>query len=1293
MIRRVYNACWYLVGGFILLAAVSITIIRLLLPGIDAYREEIENLAIQYSGYPVSIDSVNAEWRGWKPHLYLEGVILHDPDNLQPIATFKSAHVSFAFFDILVHQRVVPESLTVSGANLKLIRASDGSIRFGDENIQYAQERDESQISKRLTRWLLSQPLITLNDTSILWIDELRDQPPLQLREASLNLRTWREQIQIDGSASLPRGHGQSVDFALDATGDLLSGQWSGQAYVTADDLEPSAWPEYSRWQDISLAAGKTDINIWSRWEDARLISAEGLVSSEDTLIRGHDSNKLIRNMNAEFNLQRSKNADWSLQILLRDLSTWSGNWPATDIRLGGSRDQDIDYAYISYARIEDFLPLAGIYEALSGNLGENYRADSFHGVLQNFEYRRHSNSDSWIANGRINNLELIDRHGNSTISGIGGKFISTSDRGRLVIDNTQFDIRDPAIFQLPVRDISVNGTVDWYQNNDDSVLLRTDSLRLDTEPHTLTLRGNIVYESESLPYIDIIASLTDGDAEPLKRFVPAGAKDKLKRWIDRGIVSGYLEYGGMVLRGDLDDFPFKNGEGQFKINTRFSEVTMDYHEEWPPLYQIDGDVILEQDVLSVYIPSGDIFQSRIMDVYATIRDLYENDHILHIEGNARGSAKDAIKFLKNSPLEKKKTIKRLLDLGLDGDIQLALDMDIALFPGEDNVNGNVRLLGNQIKVPRLGLDLNDTSGHIHFSGDEIRSRELAASYYDSPVELSVSREGEAEDTPITFSMKGKVHADLLTRILKDRIPPDVFDVTTFGERLTGQSVWTAELKSNLEPDQPQDFSISSSLEGLAIDLPAPLGKQKNTSRDFLIDLELPPESEPVRTLNLSITEIVSAHFGNDGLTIAFGSDTGASPSARQLNIIGNTEELDLDGWLAFLMEHQLLPEKVTDKNNKWPVNVDLTAEQLEFYNQSFSSVRLTILKSLNQWEFTLAGRDIAGQITVPGDRTEQTLTADFQRLNLASVTAKDGAHQAAEIDPRDFPALNINVDQLTYDGTDFGNFTLQADKINAGLRINSISFDKPELEIQGNGEWRSVNDEIFSQFFIELRAGSISEMLSTFGYYHEAFEGGETEINLVAAWPGNPIDFRLANMNGTLELNVVKGRFLDIEPKAGRLFGLLSIQALPRRLSLDFSDLFNKGFAFDRIHGNFTIEDGHAYTNDLTMDGPSALVTVTGRTGLVTQNYDQIVTVIPQISDTLPVTGALFGPIGIGIGAVIFLTGKVFESIPEQIDKMLGYQYSVQGSWDEPVIKPLNRNKEQEQEQQRQHELLGQGN
>lgn len=1275
MLQKLYNACWYLVGGLILLLAVAVTIIRLLLPGIDQYRDQIEELAGHYSGYPISIQEVQAEWLGWQPQLLLRGVVLHEPDERQPIASFKSARLNFALLASLWQQQVVPASLTISGAELEVIRTADGAIHFTDKSLPSGQwSSDDGRINDNLSRWLLNQPLISLTNTSIRWIDKMRDRPPLQLTRASLHLRTWQERTQIEGEAMLPKSHGETFNFALDLTGNLLQGDWSGQVYFSAEDLEPAAWPSYSRWQGVSVAAGHTDIRIWSHWQQARLIDAQGQIALEDTLLRGSDGSSLIREMDADFDFQRRADDSWQLNTRLQELTTWNGQWPLTEVHLHGDEGRNIESLYISYLKIEDVLPLARLHDVLPQQLQSSHSGKIPAGVLENIQYRRNKPQNNWFISGEFDQLALMNRQGRQLVGGLRGEFITDPTRGRIRFMQSPLQIDNPALFRSPLQDLSMTGVTDWHRQPDDNILITTDNLRIDAEPHTLTLRGGAVFDRQGLPQVNIVSAISAGDTQPLKQFIPVFAKDKLKRWLDRSIVAGNMEYAGMVLRGDLDDFPFKAADGQFKLDARFNQITLDYDEEWPAIQDVAGDVSIDRDTLSIHVPSAGLYEAGIRNVDARIADLFAEDHELTITGLAEGSTEDAIRFLRSSPLQDKNTIKRLFDLQLDGRVRVSLNLLLRLYPNsEDTANGDIELLGNTIKAPRPGIELTNTSGHITFDGDQISSKNLEARYYNRPVKLAIKRNGESADMPTLFSMTGQLDKDLVGRILVSKLPNNIFDHTQLTRRLEGQSQWQAELVTYPQADQPETFSIHSDLLGIAIGLPAPLDKAARERRKLSLDFQLPPPDAPLQQLKLDYGQILSAEYRNDGLAIQFGQGEKPSPSAGRIDISGQMDTLALDDWLTILLDQPAF-NTVTDPDNAWQFRIDLNANRLQLYDQVFDTTSLKLVQQPEHWQLTFTGADIDGNILIPDNLDAQPVSADLQHLKLDALDNNNARLNTQTLDPRLFPALQINVDNFIYDNARFGAFNLKAEKQNDGLQISQFSFDKPGLHIQGQGNWYSTSKEFFSRFDIDLHADKISDMLETFNYYDESIRDGETNINVKAMWPGSPFDFSLANMDGSLALDIRSGRFLDLDPKAGRIFGLLSVQTLPRRLSLDFSDLFKKGFVFDSIHGNFTIEGGNAYTNDLAMEGPAALVTVTGRTGLVTQDYDQVVTVIPQVSDSLPVAGALFGPIGIGVGAVIFITGKVFESIPDQIDRMLGYQYSVKGSWKDPSIKPLEK-------------------
>jgi uncharacterized protein YhdP len=234
------------------------------------------------------------------------------------------------------------------------------------------------------------------------------------------------------------------------------------------------------------------------------------------------------------------------------------------------------------------------------------------------------------------------------------------------------------------------------------------------------------------------------------------------------------------------------------------------------------------------------------------------------------------------------------------------------------------------------------------------------------------------------------------------------------------------------------------------------------------------------------------------------------------------------------------------------------------------------------------------------------------------------------------------------------------------------LAITNPAYQLTASGAWSLVRAQHHSALNLEIRSPKLAPMLASFGYAMAGVAGAPAVLGLTAQWPGMPTQFSLDSLTGQLKLHVEKGRMLDIEPGSGRFFGLLSVQMLPRRLTLDFADFFKKGFAFDRIDGTFDLEHGNAYTNSLIMAGPSATVKVSGRAGLAAQDYDQRAVVTPALASSLPWAGAFFGPAGIGVAAAIYLGEKAFTQIPAQVDRFLSRRYAIIGPWHDPKIERL---------------------
>ena len=139
----------------------------------------------------------------------------------------------------------------------------------------------------------------------------------------------------------------------------------------------------------------------------------------------------------------------------------------------------------------------------------------------------------------------------------------------------------------------------------------------------------------------------------------------------------------------------------------------------------------------------------------------------------------------------------------------------------------------------------------------------------------------------------------------------------------------------------------------------------------------------------------------------------------------------------------------------------------------------------------------------------------------------------------------------------------------------------------------------------------------------------------------------------------------LKVDPGAAKLLGVLSLQSIPRRLTLDFRDVFSEGFAFDGITGSARIANGVATTDNFKMRGVSATVLIDGSADIAKESQNLRVVVIPEINaGAASVAYALaINPV---IGAGTFLA-QLF--LREPLMRAFTFEYAITGPWKDPNV------------------------
>jgi uncharacterized protein YhdP len=384
-------------------------------------------------------------------------------------------------------------------------------------------------------------------------------------------------------------------------------------------------------------------------------------------------------------------------------------------------------------------------------------------------------------------------------------------------------------------------------------------------------------------------------------------------------------------------------------------------------------------------------------------------------------------------------------------------------------------------------------------------------------------------------------------------------------------------------------------------------------------------------------------------------------PETRGIHIVGETPEIRLKEWL------QSAPEGSEGLGTGDRIrSIDLTVDNLFAVGQHFSRHRVRVDRGAQEWLVELDGEQAAGTLVVPYDFSgDEPLIVDMVKLIMPGGD-DDEYRVADQIDPRSLPPLSIKADEFALGPRRFGRLEAEFARTEAGLESTSITTSDDSFELSGSGRWivENANGADQRSYLSGKLLSSNIEQTTERLNYQPGMVGEDMEIDIDVTWPGGAREDLLEVLEGNIGIRLGAGQLDDVEPGAGRVFGLMSIVALPRRLSLDFRDVFSKGFGFDEITGHFRVVRGESFTCDLTLKGPAADIGIVGKAGLESRDYQQSAIVSASVGDTLPIVGAVVA--GPQVAAALLIFSQIFK---KPLQEMGQIYYRIDGSWDEPAI------------------------
>lgn len=1244
LVRRLRRTGLRLVALATIGFAVLFALARLLLPWYLSDAARVEALISGALGEPVALQAVSLDWVGQHPQLVVEGLDIGRGEMV-----VGRARLQVDPYGLLPRRRLVHE-LTIENIDLQLSRDVDGRILVaGLTGLQTGGD------PRRLLGWF---DRIAVSGLSLRYED-----PARQVR------------LALDRLAAVIDRDGLALRLGTPEAGLRLVLDWDAALVPTRAYLQARAAPlggASGDWAfgNTQLAAAQLDGEAWYRPQagahwligDLRLGGlqfAEAIPAVEGPVLAGLPPELPALQLRGQVRIgaQRTLAAG---QLMLGDEAPVRWNL------LGDGVGRLLVVESLPLAPIAR---LAGAVPALSARLRGTLAQLQPRGRLGRTELSLLQAADGRMYRQLRAELEGVDfdsRDGKVPgLTGLRGRL--TADAEAVVVDLDLVDatLGAPLRFRKPIPIDRATGRVVLLPEPGG---LTVDTAKLEVAGPGYVAEGNLAlaFREGQRPFLDLLVTVPAGEVASAPYFWLIDVMPPTTvAWLDRALSIGKVSEGRWLWRGPVGKgaLPYREFEGRMEATARIAETRLAFHPDWPVGEGLSARLSFTDRGLSGTVDDARLAGNPVQGLSIDLPDLKAPVLSLSLKGQAADAA-PLLGLLRQSPLrERHAATLGLMEVSgpavVDVDLVLPLKREL----GRPQYGGEVEL---------AGVDFRAEAWQLAFTALQGRARFDAAGF------LAPALRGVAHDAPVSVSLAlGRAHTG--SEALLEAEARGHFAAQSLAQSYPGIGRWlgtasgaadftvAVEVEEAAEGPVQTAVAIRSSLQGVALDLPPPLGKSAAVSTPFAADLAFTagrPGAVDVRWGDR--LRLAGDLPGEAGLRagIALGDVPAPPAPPRGVALAAVLDGRQPTAWLGWLSGG--LAGAAGGEGD------GLTALDLLLTGDPASGMGDTRIRAHRDaeggLELEVTGPQVEGRLhwmAAQADRPE-ALHGDFRKLWLPKPAQGQAREQVTEgwsADPRRLPTLHLKVDDFRLGAAQLGSTRLETWPTREGLHVDLFEARSAALKLAGDGDWVVRPDgRQESRFALRFTAEDLGRMLLSLGFA-ERIDKGQTLAEIDGVWPGSPAEFALDRLKGGMRISVGGGRFVGLEPGAGRLLGLFSIRELPRRLALDFRDFFGEGLSFDRIDGRFELSDGNAWTQDLVVDGPAAEIRVVGRTGLSARDYDQEIVVSPQYGTVLPVVGGLAaGPAGLAAGLLA-------QGVMAQDEEMGRVHYAVTGSWETPRI------------------------
>jgi uncharacterized protein (TIGR02099 family) len=782
--------------------------------------------------------------------------------------------------------------------------------------------------------------------------------------------------------------------------------------------------------------------------------------------------------------------------------------------------------------------------------------------------------------------------------------------------------------------------------------------------------------------------------------YLPISIPQATRDWVARAILAGEIPDAGIRVHGDLLDFPFmRPADGDFRIGGSLQGARLDFSAGalatdgkrplWPVIEDIRGDLVFERNGFAFTGASGKTLGTALSKVSVKMANFEDPQQRLELTAQVGGPLKSALDYLSASPIGGW-IGNSLARANAKGDMRMNLGLIVPLSDANSStVKGDVAFAGNELSVMPAVPTLTRMTGKLEFNERGAIVRGVTAQLLGGPVKI---------DTPLPA--KPNTQFAVRAEGLADASALKFFADLPVMNRISGRGSYIADIAVRAGALEMQ---VDSNLQGIGLDMPAPMRKAAAENVPFSLQLSNQTSAaERARGLEreswrINLGAALGALAEREHRTLASGvvesrttrASLGANikpslPTEGTLVLV-QTRSFDFDAWEKLLSEMSKPGPAAATKSSFLPIPLAIAGGTDEFViaDKKFPKVNAGATLTADGWNVNFTAEDGEGSFNWQAASNEAPngrIRARLRRLNVPQSQSPEVIDLLDAGAERELPALDVVVDDFQMQGRNMGKLEMLAS--NTLVAPPDASRDAAR---ESGREWRVQKLTLTSEratfnatgafakratrFDFSLDVHNIGHFIDEMGI-KDVIRDGKARLAGNVNWRGSPLSIDYPTLSGQVSLKAERGQFLKTEPGIGRLIGVLNMQSLPRRITLDFRDVFSEGFAFDQITSAIQIKNGTASTGDFRMRGLAATVMIEGNTDLAKETQDLRVLVLPEINaGSASVAYALLANPAIGLGT--FLAQWVLR---EPLAKAFSHEYRVTGNWADPKVDDAGR-------------------